>query len=270
MEIDQAYLAAAIRAKAKGISSLRGGEDISASLAGGRIHAADKPCPQCHKFTVICCYTDASWGDPHHYYDNWCHVCVERDCSYGTHCEWRTQVGQEQQSDGDCGFCGRNVFATESDKLEELYAEEAPDSGPHLFSVQDEIKRYLARHPEQLRHLNPRKFEELVADILRDLGFDTELTGLSRDNGVDIYAYIRNQVTSFLMFVECKRWSDRNVGIEVVNRVLGAATARGAHKAMIVTTSFFTRPAQQQRELVARELELKDYDDLKKWLSRYR
>jgi restriction system protein len=72
------------------------------------------------------------------------------------------------------------------------------------------------------------------------------------------------------MFVECKRWATKKVGIDVVQRVYGSAKAGGANKSMIVTTSFFTAPAQREHALVANELELKDYDDLKGWLSRYR
>jgi hypothetical protein len=35
---------------------------------------------------------------------------------------------------------------------------------------------------------------------------------------------------------------------------------------MIVTTSFFTLPAQQERTKIAKELDLADYDKLKTWL----
>lgn len=131
-----------------------------------------------------------------------------------------------------------------------------------------EIRRYLAKHPEKLYDLNPRRFEELIAEILKDFGFDTELTRATRDGGRDIYAYVRNAVTSFLMFVECKRWAQhRTVGIDVVQRLHGAAKAGGAHKAMIVTTSFFTLPAKQERSKIANEMDLADYDKLKGWLA---
>ena len=104
------------------------------------------------------------------------------------------------------------------------------------------------------RGKNPRRFEELIAAILKDFGFDTELTPATRDGGRDIYAYVRNAVTSFLMFVECKRWaSHRKVGIDVVQRVHGAAKAGGANKAMIVTSSFFTLPAQEERRRIEQE-----------------
>lgn len=152
---------------------------------------------------------------------------------------------------------------------EDLYEDESSTPNAIVDPIQ-EIKRYLAEHPEKLYNLNPRRFEELIADILKDFGFDTELTKATRDGGRDIYAYVRNAVTSFLMFVECKRWaSHRKVGINVVQRVHGAAKAGGAHKAMIVTTSFFTLPAQQERRKIEKEFDLVDYESLKGWLTRY-
>jgi restriction endonuclease Mrr len=153
---------------------------------------------------------------------------------------------------------------------EDIYRDDQAHEGL-ITDISAEIKEYFAKHPEKLRDLDPRKFEELIADILTDLGWDTELTCATRDGGRDIYAYLRNQVTSFLMFVECKRWSeDKKVGIDIVQRLYGVARADSAHKSMIVTTSFFTLPAQQWPNKIAGQMELKDYNDLKAWLSRYK
>ncbi len=45
-----------------------------------------------------------------------------------------------------------------------------------ITDIDSELKRYFAKHPEKLYDLSPRQFEELVASILRDFGFDVELT----------------------------------------------------------------------------------------------
>jgi len=146
----------------------------------------------------------------------------------------------------------------------------APQQSPLVIDPFEQIKQYLAQHPEKLYDLTPRKFEELIASILTDLGFETQLTKATRDSGRDIYAYVKNAVTSFLMFVECKKWSPKKkVGIEIVQRVHGAAKSGGAHKSMIVTTSFFSLPAQKEHANIPKEMDLKNFDDLKKWLSNY-
>jgi hypothetical protein len=147
----------------------------------------------------------------------------------------------------------------------------APQPTARVIDPFEQIKQYLAQHPEKIYNLTPRKFEELIASILTDLGFETELTKVTRDGGRDMYAYVKNAVTSFLMFVECKKWSPKKkVGIEIVQRVHGAARSGGAHKSMIVTTSFFSLPAQQEHHNIAKEMELKDFNELKKWLSNYK
>jgi HJR/Mrr/RecB family endonuclease len=153
----------------------------------------------------------------------------------------------------------------------ELLYRADPPASLVIADISKEVKAYLARHPEKTRDLTPRQFEELIADILKDFGFTTELTKATRDGGWDIYAYVKNAVTSCMMFVECKKWSETNkVGIDVVQRLYGAAKGNRADKSMIVTTSFFTSPASKEREKYAAEMELKDYNDLKEWLSRYK
>jgi len=79
-----------------------------------------------------------------------------------------------------------------------------------VTNIDDEIKKYFNKHPEKLYDLNPRKFEELIASILKDLGFDVELTKVTRDGGRDIIASIRTKVSTFLTYVECKRYSPEN------------------------------------------------------------
>lgn len=161
------------------------------------------------------------------------------------------------------------TFLAQLRTKEEIYRDDKPHG--QVTDTWRELKRFFAKHPETLHELTPRAFEELVASILKDLGFDTELTSATRDGGRDIYAYLRNQVTSFLMFVECKRWSVENkVGIDIVQRLYGVAKVGGAHKSMIVTTSFFSSPAQREHKKIAAEMELKDYNHLKEWLSSYK
>jgi len=144
---------------------------------------------------------------------------------------------------------------------------EKPGLAITVLDVSDEIKRYLARYPGHIHHLTPHRFEELIASILRDLGLDVEITQATRDGGVDIYAYVRSQVASFLMLVECKKWApERPIGIDVVQRLYGIQQGTSANKSMVVTTSYFTRPAQEQCRQYYPLMELRDFEDIKNWL----
>jgi HJR/Mrr/RecB family endonuclease len=55
-------------------------------------------------------------------------------------------------------------------------------------ATNDEIFRMLKARPEMIRSLPPRKFEELVADILAKMGYEITLTPEQKDGGFDIYA----------------------------------------------------------------------------------
>jgi len=142
---------------------------------------------------------------------------------------------------------------------------------PLITNINDELKKYLNKHPEKLYNLTPRKFEELIASIMEDFGFSVELTKQTRDGGKDIIAYIKNGVTEYLTYIECKKHAQTNkVGVEIIREVLGVHQLRKPAKSIIVTTSFFTRDAQEERNLIREQLDLKDYDDVKSWLENYK
>lgn len=68
----------------------------------------DSLCPTCgNKGSVICCHINLGALD---YYDNFCHVCLNLDCDYVVHEEYKTTVSQERFGDQLCPFCGRDVY----------------------------------------------------------------------------------------------------------------------------------------------------------------
>jgi restriction endonuclease Mrr len=86
-----------------------------------------------------------------------------------------------------------------------------------LIIVDDELIRFFRSHPEKMYQLEPRKFEELIAAILENLGYSVELTAKGADGGVDIFATQKSDIGEVLLIVDCKRYSATNhVGVEVV------------------------------------------------------
>ncbi len=141
-----------------------------------------------------------------------------------------------------------------------------------IKNIDLEIKQYFRKHPEKLHELSSRKFEELVASILQDFGFGVELTRATRDGGSDIIAHLKNAVTTFLMLVECKRYALENkVGVGIIREVIGVHHIKNPAKSIIVTTSTFTKDAQNQANepSVKGLIELHDYYNLKNWLNKY-
>ena len=164
---------------------------------------------------------------------------------------------------------------TESGKKEETLfkADEqvlSATSNLLIKDIDDEIKRYFNKYPQKLYELSPRKFEELVASILTDFGFEVELTNATRDGGRDIIASIRTKVSNYLTYVECKRYSPENkVGVGIIREVIGVHNIHKPSKSIIVTTSFFSQGAIIEAKTFENQLELKDFDEVKKWLHNY-
>ncbi|GAB2613560.1 restriction endonuclease [Belliella aquatica] len=167
-----------------------------------------------------------------------------------------------------------NDISVKGQKEETLFelSEEKGEKPLNLIvtNIDDEIKKYFNKHPEKLYNLHPRKFEELIASILKDLGFDVELTKATRDGGRDIIASIRTKVSTFLTYVECKRYSPENkIDVGLIREVIGVHSIHRPAKSIIVTTSFFTKDAVKEAKTFENQLDLKDFNDIKKWLQDY-
>lgn len=137
--------------------------------------------------------------------------------------------------------------------------------------VNTELITHLAKHPELIYELHPRKFEELVAEIFRDLGYETVLTPKSKDGGRDVHAIRKDSVGTMLFLIECKRWArDRPVGVEVVRGLYGVVAAEKATCGIVATTSRFTTGAKQFASQVRYQVSLRDFDNLREWLLGYK
>ena len=121
-----------------------------------------------------------------------------------------------------------------------------------------------------MRQLHHRKFEELIAEIIRSKGYDVTLTPKTRDGGKDIIALYKSPFGHQMFIIECKKHNEDNkVGVELVRGLYGVKTAERYNQAILVTTSTFTRDAKEFVKPLKFELELKDYDDVARWCKEY-
>lgn len=129
-----------------------------------------------------------------------------------------------------------------------------------------ELGTHLRRHPNDAYHLNSRRFEQLVADVYRNLGYSVRLTQQTHDSGYDIL--LLEAGSGKQTIVECKRFAEhRKVGINIVREILGVQLVFGIKQAKVITTSHFTNPARELTKKVNQEtsgfdLELIDLDKL--------
>jgi HJR/Mrr/RecB family endonuclease len=139
-----------------------------------------------------------------------------------------------------------------------------------LAGINEELIKYLAKHPNQLYSLDSRKFEELVEAIFKDFGYETTLTQSSKDGGFDIRAIRKDSVGTLLCLIECKRRSpDIPIGVDIVRGLYGVTATEHASCGLIVTTSHFTSGAKEFARKNQYQVSLREYADLVGWLKQY-
>lgn len=136
-----------------------------------------------------------------------------------------------------------------------------------------EIGTFLKKRFSDVYDLSSYRFEEIIEDIFKNKGYKTRLTKKTRDGGADIV--ILENDNSCQAIVEVKRYAKhRSVGINIVDRLLGAQIRWGAKKAYLITTSQYTAPAEKALDTQGflssnLELELWDADRVLKELGCY-
>lgn len=141
---------------------------------------------------------------------------------------------------------------------------------PRIITANEILIQKLRMEPNGLYELDPRKFEEIVADLMADMGYDVELTPRSNDGGKDILASKETEHGKMLCLVEAKRYNiDNPVEISLVRELYGTLCDFNATSAMLVTTSRFTRGASEFQKRNQYRLSLKDYGSVVQWLGGY-
>lgn len=122
----------------------------------------------------------------------------------------------------------------------------------------------------QLFNIKPRQFEELMAELLTNRGFQVELTKQTRDGGYDIIAlYKVADLGTMKWLVECKRFTREKVGIEVIRSFKEVIQSNNVNRGIIATTSYFTADAIKKKQETPYLLDFLDKDAILKWIFEY-
>jgi HJR/Mrr/RecB family endonuclease len=118
--------------------------------------------------------------------------------------------------------------------------------------------------------LESRQFEEVIAELLRSQGFDVDLTKRTRDGGYDIMAIKKiDHHLPMKFLVECKRYSNKKIGIEIVRQFMYVVNKQSANRGIIATTSYFTKDAIIEKDANPYLLDYKDKDKVMEWIQTY-
>ncbi|OIO61185.1 MAG: restriction endonuclease [Alphaproteobacteria bacterium CG_4_10_14_0_2_um_filter_63_37] len=115
------------------------------------------------------------------------------------------------------------------------------------FQIEQHNQQVRKALRERLLAMNPGEFEELISQLLAEMGFEmVEVTKLSGDGGIDVRGtLVVGDVVRIKMAVQVKKWKlKNNIQAPVVQQVRGSL---GAHEqGLIITTSDFSPGAAKE------------------------
>lgn len=136
--------------------------------------------------------------------------------------------------------------------------------------VAQQLIAEITKHPSLLTTIERRTFEKLIAELFDGFGYQVELTQQTRDGGKDIIAVKNIDSINIRYLIECKRPDPGNkITVATVRELLGVKADDPASKALLVTTTDFTAPAQSLIERHKWLLEGKVYKDIVAWVNNY-
>jgi Restriction endonuclease len=153
---------------------------------------------------------------------------VVRGCSV---CGWWTAVAEVDVYAKMDGFSTRTVYAN----VGVLKALSSPTSSDAI----EETRRYLEKRQEARFTVRPRQFEQVVASVYRDIGYEVRITGQRNDGGIDA---ILDGPHGTQIGVQVKRWKEK-IEAEEIRSLAGALFMNGMPQGIFVTTSDFTSGA---------------------------
>ncbi|ABI38524.1 restriction endonuclease [Shewanella sp. MR-4] len=122
---------------------------------------------------------------------------------------------------------------------------------------------------ESVLSLSPRDFELLVGYLYQKKGYGVVITPRVKDGGYDVEAEIANERGTERLHIECKRYQQK-IGVAIARQVLGTLSVSNATKAVIVSSSYFTKPAldEARRSKRLELISIKNFDEeMRKYCS---
>jgi restriction system protein len=139
-------------------------------------------------------------------------------------------------------------------------------AAPAIIRVDARLLQLLDRQPERLLSLDWREFEKIVAVLLEGFGYQTVLSPIGRDGGIDITAHRKTDLGSELVVVQCKRYGSKKVGEPAIKQFCVEIDDRKATRGLVVTTSAFTSAALKYIESKKFKVAGADRQKLQEWI----
>lgn len=117
--------------------------------------------------------------------------------------------------------------------------------------------------------ISPDQFEEVVAELLRSQKFHVSMTAKMRSKSHDILAVQTISGFPIKFLVECKRYTDRPVGLSYLRSFRDVVTMEQANKGIMITSSWFTKGCWERQQQEPYLLDLREKKDVLNWIEAY-
>ena len=192
-----------------------------------------------------------------------CHVsAIYADVKYFQKLRYQGKIGDENLE-------GWNPVSNLPQEINRIITPDEFLKGQIDLIVDRRVLEYFYSHPEQIySSLNPRQFEEFVANILANLGYSVQVSPIGADEGIDIYAERKHIIGAELVLVQCKHFQNSiKVSRPVVQQLKANVFDKSASSGLVVTTSTFTKPAWNYINQAKYRLAGADNQKLQEWLA---
>lgn len=108
----------------------------------------------------------------------------------------------------------------------------------------NEAQSYLAAKYESHFQFDPKLFEDTVANIFKCIGYDVEITAVTKDGGIDVILVGQDDIQ---IGVQVKR-TKRTISVSQIRELVGALILEKYTKGIFVTTSYFSPSAKEAAE----------------------
>lgn len=140
-----------------------------------------------------------------------------------------------------------------------------------LYDIVSNVERNIDKivnDPNRVYELSASEFEELVAEVFRKKDFDVIITPKTRDGGKDIIASYNMNGLPCMLIIECKKYArGRKVGVRIVRELYGIQQKEHYGKAVIVTSSSFSKDARRFADDLRDMMILVDFKQLMEMLD---
>ncbi len=133
------------------------------------------------------------------------------------------------------------------------------------------LVRHIIQHPDEIRNLSRRQFQEFSAALLERKGLRVTLGPRGADGGVDVRAERDGEFGPELILVQAKHPDPGNkVTLDTVKLLHLQVVLEHATRGLVMTDSTFTRNALKQIAAYRFQMEGADGERIRQWLEALR